>query len=182
MKVLPTTLDGVVVIEPRIHRDARGHFFETWSEARYSAAGIPGPFVQDNASLSVVGTLRGLHLQHPVAQGKLVYVLQGAVLDVAVDVRVGSPTFGQHVAIQLDETDHRQLYIPPGFAHGFFVTSDSALFAYKCTGPYDSASEITIAWSDPTIAIAWPSTTPLLSPRDAEAPPLSAVLQRLPRF
>ena len=145
------------------------------------AAGEPLPFVQDNVSRSRQGILRGLHLQNPHAQGKLVSVLDGEVYDVAVDVRVGSPTFGKWVGVTLSADNHRQFYVPPGFAHGFCVTSEFATFVYKCTDLYDAASEIGIAWNDPALAIDWPVADPILSPRDRRHPPLAAV-QTLPAY
>jgi dTDP-4-dehydrorhamnose 3,5-epimerase len=182
VKVTPTELPGVLVVEPQVFGDARGWFFESFHAARYAAHGIGGPFVQDNASRSARGILRGLHLQHPHAQGKLVSVADGAVLDVAVDVRVGSPSFGRWVAVELDAESKRQLWIPPGFAHGFYVLSEFALFTYKCTDYYTPEAEIAIAWDDPAIGIRWPTATPVLSPRDAAAPRLEALTGRLPRY
>ncbi|MHC4511014.1 MAG: dTDP-4-dehydrorhamnose 3,5-epimerase [Planctomycetota bacterium] len=132
MNVIQTKLPGVLILEPEVFGDDRGYFLETWRSTRYEDAGIPGPFVQDNAAFSGKGILRGLHFQHPQSQGKLVQVLSGEVVDVAVDVRVGSPTFGQWVGERLSEADHRQMYIPPGFAHGYCVSSETALFSYKC--------------------------------------------------
>lgn len=182
MKVTPTELPEVLLVEPRVFGDTRGWFVETFHAARYAEHGIAGPFVQDNASRSARGTLRGLHLQHPRAQGKLVSVADGAVLDVAVDVRVGSPTFARHVAVELTSDDKRQLWVPPGFAHGFYVLSDAALFTYKCTDYYAPEAEIAVAWDDPAIGVRWPSTSPTLSARDAAAPRLEALMDRLPRY
>ena len=183
MKVTPMTLPEVLLVEPDRFGDARGYFLETWRQERYQAAGIRLPFVQDNLSRSARGILRGLHLQHPGAQGKLVYVLEGEVFDVAVDVRVGSPTFGKWTGATLSSADHRQLWIPPGFAHGFCVTSETALFAYKCTAPYAAADEIGVLWNDPAIAIAWPVAAPRLSAKDAAMPRLADIdPKRLPRF
>jgi len=182
MKVTPTTLPEVLLVEPDRFGDARGYFLETWRQERYQAAGIRLPFVQDNLSRSARGILRGLHLQHPGAQGKLVYVLEGEVFDVAVDVRVGSPTFGKWTGATLSSADHRQLWIPPGFAHGFCVTSEVALFAYKCTAPYAAADEVGVLWNDPALGIPWPVAEPRLSSRDAALPQLAAIDQaRLPR-
>jgi dTDP-4-dehydrorhamnose 3,5-epimerase len=172
MKVTETALPGVLVIEPRVFSDDRGFFLETFAAARYAALGIPTEFAQDNLSRSVRGTLRGLHFQEPNAQGKLVQVTRGAVLDVAVDVRRGSPTFGKWVAVELSGDAPRQMWIPAGFAHGFCVTSDSADFWYKCTTPYAPQSERSIRWDDPEIGIVWPVLKPLLSKKDAEAPSL----------
>ena len=173
MKVIPTALPEVLLVEPKVFGDSRGFFYESFQAARYAEAGIPGPFVQDNLSRSVRGTLRGLHFQEPRAQGKLVQVLRGAVWDVAVDVRRGSPRFGQWVAVELSETAPRQLWIPPGFAHGFCVLSDSADFFYKCTELYAPECERSIAWNDPAIGITWPVGSPILSAKDAAAPRLA---------
>jgi dTDP-4-dehydrorhamnose 3,5-epimerase len=173
MKVVATDLPEVLVIEPKVHGDSRGFFYESFQAIRYSEAGISGPFVQDNLSRSVGGTLRGLHFQEPNAQGKLVQVLRGTVWDVAVDVRRGSPRFGRWVAVELSEAAPRQLWIPPGFAHGFCVLSDSADFFYKCTALYAPEAERSIAWNDPAIGIAWPLQEPLLSAKDRVAPRLA---------
>jgi dTDP-4-dehydrorhamnose 3,5-epimerase len=173
MRVVPTELPEVLIVEPRMHGDARGFFYESFQASRYAEAGIPGPFVQDNLSRSVRGTLRGLHLQEPRAQGKLVQVLRGAVWDVAVDVRRGSPRFGRWVGVELSETTPRQLWVPPGFAHGFCVLSDSADFFYKCTELYAPEFERSIAWNDPVIGIPWPIPEPLLSAKDLAAPRLA---------
>jgi len=183
MKITPMSLPEVLLVEPQRFGDARGYFMETWRQERYQAAGIALPFVQDNLSRSANGILRGLHLQNPNAQGKLVYVLEGAVFDVAVDVRVGSPNFGKWTGAVLSADDHRQLWIPPGFAHGFVVTSDTALFAYKCTAPYSAADEIGVLWNDPALGIPWPVAKPLLSAKDAVLPKLADIDPgRLPRF
>ncbi|MDB4885280.1 MAG: dTDP-4-dehydrorhamnose 3,5-epimerase [Gemmatimonadetes bacterium] len=175
MKVTASRLPGVLVVEPDVAGDARGYFLETFSARRYAEAGIPGPFVQDNLSFSERGVLRGLHLQQPHAQGKLVSVLEGEAFDVAVDVRVGSPTFGQWAGELLSRENRRQLWVPPGFAHGFLVTSESCLFAYKCTDYYHPESERSIAWDDPAIGIAWPSRDVRLSAKDRAAPRLADV-------
>jgi dTDP-4-dehydrorhamnose 3,5-epimerase len=173
VKVLETELPGVLLVEPKIFGDDRGFFLETFHAGRYAEHGIPPNFVQDNMSRSAKGTLRGLHLQEPRAQGKLVQVLAGAIWDVAVDVRRGSPDFGRFVGVELDATLRRQLWVPPGFAHGFCVLSDSADVLYKCTELYAPEYERTIAWNDPALAIPWPlSGPPLLSGKDAAAPPL----------
>jgi dTDP-4-dehydrorhamnose 3,5-epimerase len=177
MRVYPTDLPGVLLIEPRVVKDERGFFLETWHAARYHEAGIDLPFVQDNASRSTRGVLRGLHAQNPQAQGKLVGVLDGEVFDVAVDLRLGSPTFGKWFGAYLSAEAGRQMWIPPGFAHGFVVTSDSALFTYKCTAPYAPEAELAIRWDDPQIGIEWPLADPVLSPRDAAAPFLRDVPQ-----
>ena len=172
MKVIHTQLSEVLIVEPRVHGDTRGYFYEAFQSERYAQAGIQGPFVQDNHSRSVRGTLRGLHFQEPRAQGKLVQVLRGSVYDVAVDVRRGSPRFGQWVAVELSEAVPRQLWIPPGFAHGFCVLSESADFFYKCTEYYAPEAERSIAWNDPRIGIPWPVQEPLLSAKDRAAPTL----------
>jgi dTDP-4-dehydrorhamnose 3,5-epimerase len=172
VKVTETMLPGVLVIEPRVFSDDRGFFLETFASARYAEAGMP-PFVQDNFSRSKRGTLRGLHFQEPQAQGKLVQVLRGVVFDVAVDIRRGSPTFGRWFGLELSGDRPQQLWIPPGFAHGFCVTSDEADFHYKCTAPYAPAAERSIRWDDPTLKIDWPVAQPLLSPKDAVAPLLA---------
>jgi dTDP-4-dehydrorhamnose 3,5-epimerase len=184
MRVHRTELDGVLVIEPRVFEDERGYFFETWSAQRYAELGLPSAFVQDNVSRSGRGTLRGLHLQSPPhGQGKLVFVLEGEVFDVAVDVRVGSPTFGRFVSQMLSAQNRRQLYVPPGFAHGFCVVSEHALFAYKCTEYYAPAAELSVLWNDPEIGIAWPIAAPVLSRRDAAGTPLREVApDRLARW
>ena len=166
MKVTPTSLPGLLLIQPHIYRDGRGFFVERFNERRYRDAGIDTAFVQDNHSHSRHGVLRGLHFQRRHPQGKLVWVNHGRVYDVAVDVRHGSPTFAQWEGVILDNTDCRQLYIPPGFAHGFCVLSDSAEFVYKCTTYYDSQDEGGVTWNDPMIGITWPITDPTLSDRD----------------
>jgi dTDP-4-dehydrorhamnose 3,5-epimerase len=183
MKITPTALPGVMLVEPRVFGDARGFFFEAYSAQRYADAGISGPFVQDNISLSRRGVLRGLHYQHPHAQGKLVGVLRGEVFDVAVDVRRGSPTFGRWVGECLSGENKRQLYIPPGFAHGFLVMSDETLFAYKCTDYYHPEAERTIRWDDQRIGIEWPIDGPVLSAKDQVAMTLDAMPEEsLPAF
>ena len=174
MNVVATDLPEVLVIEPKVYGDSRGFFFEAFRTDRYATHGLPAAFVQDNISRSARGVLRGLHLQNPNSQGKLVSVLCGRVLDVAVDVRLGSPTFGRHVAVELNDENRRQLWIPRGFAHGFLVLSESADFFYKCDEYYSPANEITIRWNDPAIGIKWNVEAPILSPRDADAPLLVA--------
>ncbi len=169
MKVIETPLTGVLLIEPKVHGDARGFFMETWNLKRYHEAGIQANFVQDNLSLSRQGILRGLHYQWPNPQGKLVQVLRGAVFDVAVDIRRGSPNFGRWVAYELSAANHRQLYIPEGFAHGFCVLSREALFVYKCTDFYHPENEYSLRWDDPELGIAWPIAAPILSTKDRNA-------------
>lgn len=169
MNVVATNLPGVVIIEPDVFGDERGFFMETFQASRYKdMAGITDKFVQDNLSYSSKGVLRGLHYQLKHTQGKLVYVLEGEVFDVAVDVRAGSPTFGQWTGIVLSADNKRQLYVPPGFAHGFCVTSEKVLFAYKCTDYYHPASEKTILWNDPALGIDWPVSSPVLSDKDIQ--------------
>ena len=183
MKVIETKLPGVLIIEPKVFGDHRGFFMESYSHARYAAAGVAAQFVQDNISFSSKGVLRGLHFQNPGAQGKLVHVLQGEVFDVAVDIRTGSPTFGQWVGITLSGENKKQFYVPPDFAHGFVVTSETALFAYKCTAYYAPAGEGSVLWNDPEIGIDWPVDAPLLAEKDANAPMLKDVPQaKLPVF
>ncbi len=172
MKVISTELPGVIVIEPHVFADARGFFLETWQRERYAEAGLPRVFVQDNVSRSARGVLRGLHFQNPRPQGKLVTVLEGEVYDVAVDIRSGSPRFGRWAAVTLSGENRRQVYIPPGFAHGFCVTSESALFSYKCTDFYAAEAERGIAWDDPQLAIPWPVDDPTISSKDAKYPRL----------
>jgi dTDP-4-dehydrorhamnose 3,5-epimerase len=161
-----------MIVEPTVFGDARGFFMETFQRPRYEAAGIAGHFAQDNVSSSRRGVLRGLHFQNPYQQGKLVYVLHGEVFDVAVDVRRGSPTFGRWVGVTLSAENKRQFYVPPGFAHGFCVTSELALFAYKCTDVYHPETERTVRWDDPQIGIEWPIAEPTVSDRDRQAPRL----------
>jgi len=181
VRVTPLALPEVLRIEPRVARDTRGWFFESWNEERFAQHGLARTFVQDNVSRSRRGVLRGLHLQHPHAQEKLVSVLHGEVFDVAVDVRRGSPTFGRWCGERLSAEAGRQLLIPAGFAHGFLVLSDEAVVSYKATERYHPESEITVAWNDPTIAVAWPvDVAPLLSDRDDAAPCLAELGDRLP--
>jgi dTDP-4-dehydrorhamnose 3,5-epimerase len=175
MNVMHTQIPEVLVIEPHVFGDRRGFFVETFKADRYAAHGISGPFVQDNLSRSAYGVLRGLHLQNPKTQGKLVTVLRGCVRDVAVDVRVGSPTFARHVAIELTEENRRQLWVPRGFAHGFVVLSESADFFYKCDEFYSPTDEIVVRWNDPALGIAWGISSPTVSLRDAAASLLADV-------
>jgi dTDP-4-dehydrorhamnose 3,5-epimerase len=179
MKVTETELPGVLILEPRGFRDERGYFFESWNEACYQEAGIEAAFVQDNLSFSGKGVLRGLHFQVPPhAQGKLVSVLQGAVFDVAVDLRTTSPAFGQWMGVELSSENMLQMYIPEGFAHGFVVTSDTALFSYKCTDFYAPEYERSLRWDDPEMGIQWPVKNPVLSSKDADAPALADLGRR----
>ena len=170
MRVIETGLVGVVLIEPKVHRDARGFFLETWHARRYEEAGIRGPFVQDNHSRSVRGTLRGLHWQHARPQGKLLRVIEGEIYDVAVDIRPDSPTFGHWVGATLSAESFLQIYVPAGYAHGFCVTSDIAQVEYKCTDVYDAADERGLPWNDADLAIDWPMSDPVLSVRDQSHP------------
>jgi dTDP-4-dehydrorhamnose 3,5-epimerase len=172
-------LDGVVLIEPAVFRDARGLFLETWSARKYAAHGIPEAFVQDNQSVSAPGVLRGLHAQHRNPQGKLVRCVRGEVWDVAVDIRRSSPTFGRWVGESLSDENHRQLWIPPGFAHGFCVVRGPAIVEYKCSTPYDRGDEIGVVWNDPRLAITWPVAEPLLSDKDRALPTLDELERRL---
>jgi dTDP-4-dehydrorhamnose 3,5-epimerase len=181
MKVTPTVLPEVLLIEPDVYGDERGFFCETWQKERYAEMGLAVDFVQDNVSFSEKNILRGLHVQHPYAQGKLVHVLQGEVFDVAVDIRKNSPDFGRWVGVYLSADNHQQLYIPPGFAHGFCVTSEKALFVYKCTELYHPETELSIAWDDPIIGIEWPVTQPNLSKKDQAGLLLNSISKaRLP--
>jgi dTDP-4-dehydrorhamnose 3,5-epimerase len=179
MRFLPTRLPEVILVEPDVFRDSRGYFLETYHQEKYARNGIPGPFVQDNQSLSVRGTLRGLHAQARHPQGKLVWVMEGEIFDVAVDIRPGSPTLGQWVGEILSGENLRQLWIPPGFAHGFCVLSETVRFYYKCTDFYHPEDEIGVIWNDPAIGIDWPIREPLLSPKDRDAPTLAELVQRL---
>lgn len=169
MEVIKTNIEGVVIIEPRIFRDERGYFFESFSQREFQEKVCNTVFVQDNESKSSYGVLRGLHFQKPpYAQSKLVRVIKGAVLDVAVDIRKGSPTFGQHVAVELTEDNHRQFFIPRGFAHGFSVLTDEVIFQYKCDNFYAPQSEGALAWDDPDLGIDWrlPAEKVILSEKD----------------
>lgn len=183
MKITRLELPEVLVIDPDVRRDDRGSFAETFRADRYAAAGIVGDYVQDNVSCSRYGVLRGLHFQQPHAQGKLVHVLRGEIFDVAVDVRLGSATFGRWVSSVLSDDNHRQMFVPRGFAHGFVVTSPDAVVSYKCSAYYAPGCEQHIRWDDPRIGIRWPVTDPILSPRDAAAPLLADLdRNRLPRI
>lgn len=183
MRTVQTALPGVLLIEPQLRADARGYFREVWQRERYAAAGVSGTFVQDNVSFSHAGVLRGLHLQHPLGQGKLVSVIAGEVFDVAVDVRRGSPTFARWVGYALSAESGRQLYIPPGFAHGFAVARGDAIVAYKVSAAYDAASDLVVAWDDPAIGVEWPVASPTLSDRDRRAARLGDIpADRLPLY
>ena len=182
MKVTELEIPGVLLIEPAVYSDERGFFMETYHAGKYASFGIPENFVQDNHSKSMKGTLRGLHYQLGAPQGKLVRVSGGAVFDVAVDVRKGSPWFGRWVGAVLSAENKHQMYIPEGFAHGFCVTSDSAEFQYKCTDYYTPAEERSIIWNDPEIAIDWPIKSPLVSDKDGKAEFLSEMANQLPLY
>jgi len=176
MEVRKTQIEDLLVIVPDVFGDARGCFLETYNRKRYEEAGLAFDFVQDNCSFSHHGTVRGLHYQvGPYAQGKLVTALQGRVLDVAVDVRFGSPTFGRHVAVELTDENRLQFWLPPGFAHGFAVLSETATFAYKCTAYYHKDSERSIRFDDPDLNIAWNVTNPIVSAKDLEAPAFQSI-------
>jgi len=175
MNVIKTKLEGAVIIEPKVFGDHRGFFMETYQKDRYQEAGIPLEFVQDNHSRSSKGVLRGLHFQKTKPQGKLVRVVRGEVFDVAVDIRKDSPTYGQWEGVILSEENKRQFYVPPGFAHGFVVLSETADFEYKCTDYYDPNDEGCIAWNDPDLGIPWPLRKPILSSKDQAAPFLQEI-------
>jgi dTDP-4-dehydrorhamnose 3,5-epimerase len=172
LKVTESPLPGVLILEPRVFADDRGYFLETYNADRFREAGITRPFVQDNHSTSRRGVLRGLHYQEPSPQGKLVRCSRGAVFDVAVDIRVGSPHFGKWFGLELTAANKTMLWIPEGFAHGFCATSEEADVAYKCTAFWDAPADRSIVWNDPDLAITWPVEAPLLSPKDAAAPRL----------
>ena len=183
MNVVETDLPGVLIVEPSVFGDERGFFMESFNERRYREAGIPNRFVQDNLSFSGHGVLRGLHFQNPQSQGKLVSVLRGEVFDVAVDIRVGSPTFGRCTGVTLSAENKRQFWVPPDFAHGFVVTGEDALFYYKCTDYYAPEYDGSILWNDPEIGIGWPIEAPTLSDKDRAAPTLDDMPeQALPRY
>jgi dTDP-4-dehydrorhamnose 3,5-epimerase len=183
MNVIPSKLEGVQIVEPHVFADARGHFVETYHAERYAMHGIPKWFVQDNISFSVKNVLRGLHYQLGQPQGKLVMVLSGEIFDVAVDIRTGSPTFGQWAGVTLSAENHRQIYIPEGFAHGFCVMSDAAQVLYKCTAFYAPKEERGILWNDPRLGIDWPVAKPILSEKDSRYPTLDEMTaESLPRW
>lgn len=182
MKFVETGLPGVLVVEPAVFRDERGFFLEVFHSGKFAAAGLDVAFVQDNHSLSARGTLRGLHVQLPNSQGKLVRCTEGTIFDVAVDIRRGSPHYGQWCGVELAAENFRQLWVPPDYAHGFCVLSERAQVEYKCTALYDAAADLAIAWDDPAIGIEWPLDRPLLSPKDAAARRLEELTARLPEF
>lgn len=171
MKFTPLDINGLVLIEPKILNDSRGYFFESWHEKRFAEAGLKLNFVQDNESCSAKNVLRGFHFQvAPYEQGKLVRVIKGAALDVVVDIRKNSPSYGKHLKVMLDDKQRNMLWIPPGFAHGFLSMEDNTVFVYKCTGIYDKAAEKGIRWNDPDLNIDWGITDPLVSDKDLELP------------
>jgi len=183
MQVTKTELPGVLLIEPKVFGDSRGFFMELYSAERYAQHGVPAEFVQDNLSKSVRGVLRGLHLQNPFAQGKLVFAAAGEIFDVVVDVRRGSPTFGRWYGAVLSDSNKRQLWVPPGCAHGFCVMSEEATFMYKCTDLYHPEAEVTVLYNDPALGIRWPVSNPTVSAKDAAGKPLAAIdPDRLPVF
>jgi len=183
MKIIETALPGCVVIEPHVHGDARGYFYESFHVEKYKQHGLDVRFVQTNVSRSAQGVVRGLHYQFPNPQGKLVNVLEGEVYDVAVDIRLGSPTFGRWAAAILSAENKRHFWIPEGFAHGFAVLSENATFAYQCTTLYQHAADAAIRWNDAEIAVDWPISAPLLSEKDQRAPFLRDIAHdRLPRY
>jgi dTDP-4-dehydrorhamnose 3,5-epimerase len=182
MNVIETSIPGVLIVEPKLFGDARGFFMELYHESRYAGSGIVRRFVQDNLSRSSQGVLRGLHFQNPRPQGKLVTVLRGCVLDLAVDVRAGSPTFGRHIAVELNEENRRQLWIPRGFAHGFVVRSETADFFYRCDEVYSPADEHVLRWNDPQLGIDWGCDSPSVSARDREGVALAQLAGRLPPY
>lgn len=184
MAVRVTSIDipGVLLFEPAVISDHRGWFFEAYHEQRYRDAGVTEHFVQDNCSRSTRNTIRGLHFQEPQAQGKLVMALEGTVYDVVVDIRKGSPTFGKWYGVALSDKNFHQIYVPPGCAHGFCVTSETATFLYKCTAYYSPKDERGILWSDPTLGIPWPVSEPILSPKDRAYPTLKEMDTELPFY
>lgn len=182
MKFIETQLPGVIIVEPDVHRDARGCFLETYHTQKYLEGGIAAKFVQDNASHSTYGILRGLHAQILRPQGKLIRVSHGEIFDVALDIRRGSPTFAKWTAVTLSAENFRQIYIPPGFAHGFCVLSEQAKLEYKCTDFYEPKGEVTVRWDDPTINIPWPVENPILSEKDLAGKFLNDLTDRLPLF
>jgi dTDP-4-dehydrorhamnose 3,5-epimerase len=182
VRLVETPLAGVLRVEPLVHQDERGFFLEVFHAGKFEAQGLALAFVQDNHSQSRRGTLRGLHVQTRAPQGKLVRCVEGEIWDVAVDVRIGSPGFGRWHGERLSDSNFHQLWIPPGFAHGFCVLSERAQVEYKCTTLYDPESDLAIAWNDPVLAVSWPLDAPVLSDKDAAAAPLAALADRLPRY
>lgn len=182
VRLIETGIPGLIVIEPAVHADQRGFFMECWRSMAYAQAGLPDRFVQCNLSQSGQGVVRGLHYQYPEPQGKLVCALQGRVFDVGVDIRRGSATFGMWAGVELSAENHRQLYVPEGFAHGFCVLGESALLGYLCTAEYRAEYDAALAWDDPDIGIDWPVGSPRLSDKDGRAPRLADIPpDRLPQ-
>ncbi|MCU7934688.1 MAG: dTDP-4-dehydrorhamnose 3,5-epimerase [Candidatus Thiodiazotropha sp. (ex Dulcina madagascariensis)] len=184
MEVMDTAIPGVMILKPAVFGDQRGWFMESWQVDRYAEHGLPRGFVQDNQAFSQRGVLRGLHIQNPFGQGKLVQVIRGEVYDVAVDVRRGSPWFGQWVGVHLSEANHLQFYVPVGFAHGYLVLSEEAVFSYKCSDYYHPETQFSVRWNDPRIGIEWPGDLqPVLAEKDRDAPLLHEIPQeRLPLY
>jgi dTDP-4-dehydrorhamnose 3,5-epimerase len=183
MECIETGIPGLLIIEPDVYGADRGFFMESWHAGRYSKFGLPEAFVQSNVSRSAAGVIRGLHYQFPEPQGKLVQVLEGRVFDVAVDIRSGSPTFGAWAGVELSAKNHRQLYVPEGFAHGFCVLGESAMLSYLCTRVFSAQSDAAVAWDDPDIGIEWPIKPQSLSEKDRGAPRLKDIpAEQLPRF
>ncbi len=183
MKTIETSLPGALILEPQVFGDSRGFFYESYHQSRYHEAGVREDFVQTNVSRSAKGVLRGLHYQWPNPQGKLVSVLEGEVFDVAVDIRQGSPNFGQWIGVMLTAENHRHFWIPAGFAHGFCVLSEFATFTYQCTALYDASADAGVRWNDADIGIDWPISEPLLSDKDGKTPLLKDISpNRLPTF
>jgi dTDP-4-dehydrorhamnose 3,5-epimerase len=182
MKFTATDFEGVLIIEPEVFRDERGFFLESYQRRKYLAGGVPEIFVQDNHSLSRHGTIRGLHAQRIRPQAKLIRVLRGAIFDVVVDIRKGSPTFCRWFGVELSSDNFRQCYVPAGYAHGFCVLSEVAEVEYKCSEFYDPADELMISWNDPAIGVKWPAADPILSPKDRQAPPLAQLMDSLPLY
>lgn len=184
MQCIETGISGLKIIEPDVYGDDRGFFMESWHASRYREAGLPAQFVQSNVSRSSPGVVRGLHYQYPNPQGKLVQVLEGRIFDVAVDIRIDSPTFSEWVGVELSAANHRQLYVPEGFAHGFCVLGDTpAMMGYLCTRVFSAEDDAAIAWDDPDIGVEWPVRPTSLSRKDTEAPRISEIpRERLPRF
>ena len=182
MKFTPTRLTNVIVVEPDLFQDERGFFLETFSRDKYARGGITGEFLQDNQSRSTRNTIRGLHAQRQHPQGKLVRVVTGSIIDIVVDIRRGSPSYLKWIAVELSAANFRQIYVPPGFAHGICITSEFADIEYKCTDYYDPSDELRIAWNDPSIGVEWPVEAPLLSPRDCEAATIADQIELLPLY
>jgi dTDP-4-dehydrorhamnose 3,5-epimerase len=182
MKFIRTSLTNVIIVEPDLFRDERGFFLETFSRKKYARGGIEGEFLQDNQSRSTRNTIRGLHAQRQHPQAKLVRVVTGSIVDVVVDIRRGSPGYLKWIAVELSAANFRQIYVPPGFAHGICITSEFADIEYKCTDYYDPADELRIAWNDPSIGVRWPVETPILSPKDCEAGTIADQIELLPLY